>query len=228
MTDVGRAEKLHGAGIQPVGHTIPATILPQGLPEARIKALQRKLKPDALLIADDGRGRTRAWVVEVKYCRDTDRTAQEARAQEQHRELQQLLAQAGHQADLVTLTVGVGGTIYNDTNAKLQTLGVSKEDAAKALTEAHLYSARWVRRMMAARTAAIAASQHTRRRRSHPGGKRTASESWQHPQGKRRRVGSGRQGPRRTRNRAHAQTKPRHTAPARKSSTWQPPDGGPG
>ena len=73
--------------------------------------------------------------VEIKYCCDYLPERQAARASSQHASLLQAVRAEGHRADLVTILLGVSGTIYQDTLSALVSLGVSRE-ASKTLCKA--------------------------------------------------------------------------------------------
>ncbi len=73
-------------------------------------------------------------IVEVKYCRDTGRSAQSLRAQQQHEDLRNALLRIGYKADQVHLhiiTLGATGTIYKDTHGTLKALGQDGKAAVR-------------------------------------------------------------------------------------------------
>lgn len=70
--------------------------------------------PDAILIEDSPNG-YRFTIVEIKYCRDTDPTYQEAQARTQHSDLVDLITRLDPTAmvAVVPLILGVSGAIFN-------------------------------------------------------------------------------------------------------------------
>ena len=65
--------------------------------------------------------------MEVKYCRDTDRSSQCLRAEQQHEALRDALLQVGYkpeQLHLHVITLGATGTIYKDIHNTLNRLGI--------------------------------------------------------------------------------------------------------
>ena len=75
---------------------------------------------------DSFRSRT-IHIVEVKYCRDTDRSAQSIKAEQQHADLRAALLGIGYQPSQVRMhiiTLGATGTVYKDTHATLVALGI--------------------------------------------------------------------------------------------------------
>ena len=159
MTDIGRQDKLEAAGMPHRPSTIPASVLPKNLPVADRTRYMNTLKPDALLVLRSKRRkreRLTVWAVEIKFTRDSDPQPQEERARQQHERLRQLVTSAGHDFKLHTLLVGVGGTIYNSTKARLIELGVAKPAAETTLRQAHLHAVRLTQRVWRARQQRLA------------------------------------------------------------------------
>jgi ribonuclease HI len=148
QADVGTGSKLERGGISAAGHTIPRRLLPKGWTEEQIKTAQTRCKPDAIVEIRGEKGQPSIHLVEIKYCRDTDRSQQEARAGQQHTELQKHVEAAGYTVRRHTILLGVGGTIYKDTLATLENLGVGKREAKAALQEVHVYSVQQVLRVL--------------------------------------------------------------------------------
>jgi hypothetical protein len=90
-------------------------------------------------------------LVEVKYCRDTDPTQQQDKAQTQHKKLEKLLVKAGHKVKVITIMLGVGGTIYKDTKNKLVQLGIDPIAAKKVISKLHKFAVKAVKQVMTIR-----------------------------------------------------------------------------
>ena len=98
--------------------------------------------------------------MEIKYCRDTDRSQQEARAQLQHNapsttgttcSLVQSLIDAGYRPSKVRLHVillGVGGTVYHSMHTALHQLGLKKQPADRLAVKLHIHATVYARRIM--------------------------------------------------------------------------------
>jgi hypothetical protein len=103
-----------------------------------------KYRPDILMIAGTNKRpikRREADVVETKYCRDTDPTMQQSRAENEHDAaattethrsvgLMQSLRDAGYKPDKVRLHVillGVGGTLYTTMHTTMKQLGMKRQ-----------------------------------------------------------------------------------------------------
>jgi hypothetical protein len=120
---------------------IPADSLPDSIPTSVKQALTRCSIPDALMYAyDEDRGTHHYIIVEIKYCRDTDPSQQQSRAEEQHQLLKQTIEQYEPQATVeqVTLLLGVSGVIYKSLRQVLQEkLGVARPQVDALLTDLH-------------------------------------------------------------------------------------------
>ncbi len=78
-------------------------------------------------------GRT-IHIVEVKYCRDIDKSKQALRAVQQHEALREALLQVGYKPEQVhmhVITLGATGTIYRYTHATLMQLGIDSKTASQ-------------------------------------------------------------------------------------------------
>jgi ribonuclease HI len=135
MMDAGRLEKRKRDGVD-LATNIPDWMFPAGTPRDERDKLKRALKPDILLYTKEGGEEkcTLIRLVEVKYCKDTDKSKQEERAESQHARLKALLADAGYEVQQHTILLGVGGTVYKETPGDLEALGVAKP-RARRLTE---------------------------------------------------------------------------------------------
>ena len=120
---------------------IPETALPDSMP-AHVKELMRRQSiPDAFLYrpaADDQSAEY--WIVEIKFCRDTDKDGKLAQAEEQHRGLYDALREADRMATVhyTPLVIGVAGSIFQDLNTKLLALGVNGQDLKATMKAVHL------------------------------------------------------------------------------------------
>ena len=135
----------------------------KGTPTAAEKHKWDKFRPDVLLIAGTNKApirRREVDVIEIKYCRDTDRTQQEARAQLQHNapakentpaSLVRSLRDAGYRPSKIRLHVillGVGGTIYHSMHAALKQLGLKKQASDRLAGKLHRHATVYARRIM--------------------------------------------------------------------------------
>jgi hypothetical protein len=93
-------------------------------------------------------GKHSLHIVEIKYCRDTDREKQEQRAEQQHQRLASILEHAGHKVKKHTVLLGVGGTVYKDTLQTLVELGMDRNTAKQALEAVHIYSVQQVHKVL--------------------------------------------------------------------------------
>ena len=89
--------------------------------------------------------------MEVKYCRDTDRGTQEARAAAQHSALAALLAFGGTTVQLHPILLGVGGTVYKDTVGTLEQLGMERKRALALLGDISEYSVQQMHQIVKSR-----------------------------------------------------------------------------
>ena len=167
MMDAGRLEKRKRDGVD-LATSIPTDLLPGTMSQAELKKLTRTLKPDILLKTKQRTKRARdnpepkkigpvVRIVEVKYCKDTDRTKQEERASEQHARLTTLLKQNKQEVQQHTLLLGVGGTIYKDTLNHLKALGIDKDRAVKLVEQLSAYVVTQMRNIIHTRRALEAA-----------------------------------------------------------------------
>jgi hypothetical protein len=134
-------------------------------PSLEEKSKWDKYRPDILMIAGTNKRpikRREADGMEIKYCRDTDPTMQQSRAETQHDaaatieshrsvSLMQSLRDAGHRPDKVRLHVilrGVGGTIYSSMHTTLKQLGLKRPATANVAGKLHKHATVYARRIM--------------------------------------------------------------------------------
>jgi hypothetical protein len=111
-----------------------------------------KLRPDALIVNKKNRPnrQRKVDIVEIKYCRDTDRDPQTTKATTQHQKLQSMLIASGYKPANIKLhiiTLGVTGTIYKDLLPTLELLGVQPEQANACTRQLHLHAVQYVRKI---------------------------------------------------------------------------------
>ena len=115
--------------------------------------------PDALLYDYNQTQDTHHYtIVEVKYCRDTDPTQQQARASQQHQKLRDTIARYAPDAtiDQVTLMLGVSGVIYKSFNKALEDkLGVIQPRLNTLLIQLHYIAVNHLNRIWDQRWAMI-------------------------------------------------------------------------
>jgi hypothetical protein len=161
MADVGRKELLEQDGLGHLPHTIPDWILPPSIrdQEERMR-LKQKFKPDALMVLGPSNNAmckdSIVYVIELKYCQDTDPTQQECRAQCQHADLMShLIEWWGCKVQLIPLMLGVGGTIYSEMQAKFVLLGVEGAAYNNLAQTLNALAAEYVEKAMLCRFANI-------------------------------------------------------------------------
>jgi hypothetical protein len=136
QADIGCTEKLLQAGLtlDNAHRRISREMLPRDV--ANNDAVYNSLsRPDATLVTTLPQ---RIDVIEVKVCRDTDRSTQLERAEKQHSTLISHLRRMYHDTvHLNTFAFGATGTIYQDNLDLLVTLGVGRPDAKRALQKIH-------------------------------------------------------------------------------------------
>jgi hypothetical protein len=137
-------------------------------PSVEEKSKWDKYRPDILMIAGTNKRpikRREADVVEIKYytyCRGTDPTMQQSRAENQHDaaatteghrsvSLMQSLRDAGYRPNKVRLHVillGVGATIYSSMHTTLKQLGMKRQATANVAGKLHKHATLYARRIM--------------------------------------------------------------------------------
>lgn len=146
----------------------------------KLALINQQSVPDALLYDEEHEDFT---IVEVKYCRDTDRTTQSTKASKQHQQLRESIAESFQQedsqteardtgmADLhtaitsnassqsrvrqVTILLGVTGVIYRDTVDYLKALGIEGSALKTLLTDLHYIAIHGLERIWRQRGALI-------------------------------------------------------------------------
>jgi ribonuclease HI len=102
--------------------------------------------PDAFLYHFD-EGAHFYTIVEIKYCRDTDPSEQEARAQSQHQALVDLIQE--HDPDAMVgiypLMLGASGAIYNSFMERIEHLGVTGHAKTILARKLHMLAVKHVR-----------------------------------------------------------------------------------
>jgi hypothetical protein len=147
---------------------IPSWVYTKGrksIPTAVEKQKWDKFRPDMLLIAGTDKKpirRREIDIVEIKYCRDTDRTQQHTRARMQHdaphiindsnpESLIQSLKDVGYRPSKIRLHVillGVGGTIYHSMHTALKQLGLNKQASNRLAGKLHQHATVYTRKIM--------------------------------------------------------------------------------
>jgi hypothetical protein len=148
--------------------------------QVKLALINQQSVPDALMYDEEHDDFT---IVEVKYCRDTDRTTQSTKAAKQHQQLCESIAEPLQQessqpaeqdtgmADLhtaitssgspqtrvrqVTILLGVTGVIYKDTLDYLKNLGVEGSALRTLLTDLHYIAIHGLERIWRQRGALI-------------------------------------------------------------------------
>jgi hypothetical protein len=156
----------------------------------KLALINQQSIPDALLFNEESNTFT---IVEIKYCRDTDKATQQAKATEQHQRLRDSIADsANHEADQpkgqdtsagdlneaiisswglygvptvyqVTILLGVTGVIYTDTVVFLTSLGISGPALKTLLTDLHYTAIHGLERIWRQRGALIRHLGHLKR-----------------------------------------------------------------
>ena len=144
-----------------LGTRIPEWVYDTPLGAAQDKSQWDRYRPD-ILIATEGKSRHGdriqqfhdrvIHIVEVKYCRDTDRSNQALKAEQQHQALREALLQVGYKPEQLrmhVITLGATGTIYKDMHDTLMHLGIdSKSAGQRCCTELHTHAVNYVMRLL--------------------------------------------------------------------------------
>jgi ribonuclease HI len=148
MQDIGRHNAAAG---DPEAARRIGTRLP---PEIRqlFGDTDRVSRPD-ILIAHDLHVPHQAaiHIVEIKYCRDTDRAVRQADGTAQHELLVRKLKEKYHlpwQVSLHVITLGVTGTIYTDMLEMLKEMQVDTREAQRCAKKLHVHAVNYVQRIM--------------------------------------------------------------------------------
>ena len=88
MMDLGSDTHCSAEGLVKQPHRIPETALPASMPVDVKGLVRRQTIPDALLYKPAANGQNAEyWIVELKFCRDTDKEGELVQAVEQHKGL---------------------------------------------------------------------------------------------------------------------------------------------
>ena len=139
--DLGSDTHCRDDHLVPLPHRIPPEALPESLPPDVKDAIRKHSIPDAFLYKPaTATERAEYWIVEIKFCRDTDRAGKLKQAREQHRGLYETLcaARTGARIHYMPLIMGVGGSIYNGTVHQLTKLGVNGRDLKNTVRTVHM------------------------------------------------------------------------------------------
>ena len=122
-------------------HRIPETALPASMPVDVKGLVRRQTIPDALLYKPAANGQNAEyWIVELKFCRDTDKEGKLVQAVEQHKGFCSAIQQADRNATVhyIPLVIGVAGSIYKELSSHLVALGVNGQDVKATIRAIHL------------------------------------------------------------------------------------------
>jgi ribonuclease HI len=188
-SDVGwRKRHRDGEPTAPAAYNrrMTAQDMPDDMPEQVKQALAtRGSIPDAIMCqVDETTQRRHYTLVEVKYCRDTDPTNQQHKAEQQHSQLKETIEEYGANAnvDQVTILLGVSGVIYTDTADLLKKkLGIRDTPQLESLlTELHHIAIKSLNSIWEQRGAMIAKRtkhSNTHNSRAHPASRTTKPNS---------------------------------------------------
>jgi hypothetical protein len=153
MSDVGLSRR---CAIMKSKSRIPLAALPKDMPVGMKRRISAHCKPDAMLVRTENHARSYE-LLEIKYCRDTDPSQQETRAERQHDRLMKALQIFDPKAEvkLTTIMLGVSGCIYKNTEEKLKGLGIVGPALPRLLRRLHHLAGRHVEEIWNTRHAAI-------------------------------------------------------------------------
>jgi hypothetical protein len=121
--------------------TIPLNLLPKTMPLTVKQRITRASIPDIFMYEEVHTNDQRKYtIVEIKYCRDTRQEEQEARANQQHATMHQLIQQYDPSATIeyYVIMLGVSGVLYEATIKCLsEQLGIQGPTLAALLTKLH-------------------------------------------------------------------------------------------
>jgi ribonuclease HI len=144
MQDIGRH---NAAG----GDAEAAADIPTRLPPdiAQVVAGEKESRPDIFIAHCLMPGSESIHIVELKYCRDTDREGQRSAAISQHELLTRRLREKyPGRVHMHAITLGVTGTIYTDFLEAMVTMQVPKREAKRCATKLHVHAVKYVQRIM--------------------------------------------------------------------------------
>ena len=131
MMDLGSDTHCSAEGLVTQPDRIPEAALPASMPLDVKGLVRRQTIPDALLYKPTANGQNAEyWIVELKFCRDTDKEGKLVQAVEQHKGLCTAIQQADRNATVhyIPLVIGVAGSIYKELSSHLVALGVNGQD----------------------------------------------------------------------------------------------------
>jgi ribonuclease HI len=192
MADVGSRTKMMDEGLDDIDSCLPAWLFnQQHVGAAEVQAMRRRFKPDALLVLNgdqdpnpgarnrDMRTRlngmvqqtittsTRIYIVEVKYCSDTQPGLRFEAATKQHAVLASTLRDMwGCTVEIIPLMLGVGGSIFASTKESLELLGVKDMVYHKLARELNVLAAQFAEKAWNYRQANASDEQRLAVRRS--------------------------------------------------------------
>ena len=158
MSDVGMSRR---CAVMKGKCRIPKNALPDDMPDGMKRRIRLRCKPDAMMVKTENN--TRHYeLIEIKYCRDTDPTQQESRADRQHDRLMKMISIFDPRAEvkLTTIMLGVSGCIYRRTEQKLKGLGIQGAALSSLLKRLHYMAAKHVEEIWNTRFAAIKNTRH--------------------------------------------------------------------
>jgi hypothetical protein len=153
--DIGNQHHCTEDGIQHWPNQVPASLLPPvesaPLPTRhRQKRQKTKMQPDVML--HQGKD---IYIVEFKYCRDTQPDTQHNNSISQHQTLRDQLIANGYQPEnihIIPILLGHSGTIYRTlTLDNMERLGISTQCAQKAARKMHIHAIRTLHSIVSTR-----------------------------------------------------------------------------
>ena len=141
MMDLGSDTHCSAEGLVTQPHRIPEAALPASMPVDVKGLVRRHTIPDTLLYKPAANGQnTEYWIVELKFCRDTDKAGKLVQAVEQHKGLFSAIQQADRNATVhyIPLVIGVAGSIFKELSSHMVALGVNGQDVKATIRAIHL------------------------------------------------------------------------------------------
>jgi ribonuclease HI len=155
--DLGSEDNCQADGVK--HYPTLAQALPRLMSEQERRALPRWSVPDIVMhTTDEKTGRETIHLVELKYCRDNAPEDVAQAAQNQHAGLMQAIRTSqtarphAHRSGVLhKFALGVGGSVYQDMEASLRTLGVDRAAAADLLRTLNAHAVRSLKEIWATR-----------------------------------------------------------------------------
>jgi hypothetical protein len=146
MQDIGRHNAVADGGRLPptVGTRLPPELA------ALMEDAEVVSRPDILIAHNTCTpGLAQIHLVEVKYCRDTDRRRQHEAAESQHETLLRRLRRTySGNIQLHIITLGVAGTVYTDFIETMEAMQVPRQEAQRCAAKLHAHAVAYVQRIM--------------------------------------------------------------------------------